>query len=147
MISKESIFDYARRMYIFLGIRRLCTCPSDPLGVVALMRNHGRKVGLGCWADTTAGNDSRGKASKARLSDGRRRPPVARRDGRDKAETIMWRPVLIRARYHRRRGRKRPQFCVFSIYRIVDRRAFDRITMSKEYVYANSRQMYIFLVF
>ena len=46
------------------------------------------------------GNDSRGKASKARLSDGRRRPPVARRDRRDKAETILWRwflsgPVII----------------------------------------------------
>ena len=35
MISKESIFDYARRMYIFLRFRRLCTCPSDPPSVVA----------------------------------------------------------------------------------------------------------------
>ena len=46
------------------------------------------------------GYDSRGKASRARLSDGRRRPPAARRDGRDKAETILWRrfrsgPVII----------------------------------------------------
>ena len=45
-------------------------------------------------------NDSRGKASRARLSDGRRRPPAARRDGRDKAETILWRrfrsgPVIV----------------------------------------------------
>ena len=40
------------------------------------------------------------KASKARLSDGRRRPAAARRDRRDKAETILWRrfrsgPVII----------------------------------------------------
>ena len=40
------------------------------------------------------------KASKARLSDGHRRPPAARRDRRDKAETMMWRrfrsgPVII----------------------------------------------------
>ena len=46
------------------------------------------------------GNDSRGKASKTRLSDGRQRPPAARRDRRDKAETILWRrfrsgPVII----------------------------------------------------
>ena len=40
------------------------------------------------------------EASKARLSDGRRRPPGARHERRDKRSTIMWRrlrsgPVII----------------------------------------------------
>ena len=49
------------------------------------------------------------KASKARHSDGRRRPPAARRDHQGIAVAIMW----IRDRYHRRRGRKRPRRGVF----------------------------------
>ena len=49
------------------------------------------------------------KASRARLSDGRRRPPAARRDRRDKAETILWRrfrsgPVIIVVEVERDRG-------------------------------------------
>ena len=55
------------------------------------------------------GYDSRGKASRARLSDGRRRPPAARRDGRDKAETILWRrfrsgPVIVAVEVERDLG-------------------------------------------
>ena len=51
-------------------------------------------------AGPTTVNDSHRKASRARLSDGRWRPPAARRDRRDKAETILWRrfrsgPVII----------------------------------------------------
>ena len=56
--------------------------------------------------------------------------------------------VPIRARYHGLRGRKRPPVYVFrspSYRSIVARRAFDHKTMSKEYVYANSRQMYIYI--
>ena len=100
MISKESIFDYARWMALFLRFRRLGPWSSDLPGAVASMRNLGRKI-VGLLGPTQpTGNDSRGKASKARLSDGRRRPPAARRDRRDKAETILWRrfrsgPVII----------------------------------------------------
>ena len=55
------------------------------------------------------GYDSRGKASRARLSNGRRRPPAARRDGRDKAETILWRrfrsgPVIVAVEVERDLG-------------------------------------------
>ena len=62
------------------------------------MRNPSRKVG----PTQPTGNDSRGKASKARLTDGRRRPPVARRDRREQRQggEILWRwfrsgPVII----------------------------------------------------
>ena len=80
------------------------------------------------------GNDSRGKASKARLSDGRRRPPVARRDRRDKAETILWRrfqsgPVIVVVEVKRDLG---SVFFALSYRRIVGRRAFDRKTMLVE---------------
>ena len=49
------------------------------------------------------------KASKARLSDGRRRPPAAQHDRRDKEETILWRrlrsgPVIIVAEAERDPG-------------------------------------------
>ena len=47
------------------------------------------------------------KASKARLSDGRRRPPGG--GGGDDPVAA----VPVRARYHRRRGRKRPRRVVF----------------------------------
>ena len=88
-------------------------------------------------------NQPVGKASKARLSDGRQRPPVARRDRRDKVEMILWRwfrsgPVIILVEVKRELGSM-----FFTLYRIVARRAFDRKTMSKEYVYTNSRQMYV----
>ena len=57
---------------------------------------------------------------------------------------ILWSPMCLPTR--RGAFTQEASGLCFSIYRIVDRRAFDRITMSKE-VYANSRQMYIFLVF
>ena len=44
MISKESIFDYARWMALFLRFRRLGPWSSDLPGAVASMRNLGRKV-------------------------------------------------------------------------------------------------------
>ena len=41
MVSKEYVFIYTKRMSPFLGFWRVGTCPSDPSGVVALMRNRG----------------------------------------------------------------------------------------------------------
>ena len=56
--------------------------------------------------------------------------------------------VPVRARYRRRRGRKaETSGLCFSIYHIVGRRAFDRKTMSKEYVYADARWTARFLRF
>ena len=99
--SKAWLSDGRRRP----GFRRLCTCPLDPLGVVASMRNRSRNC---CWVvgpSQPTGNDSRGKASKARLSDGRWR----QRQGGDDPVVA----VLIRTRYHCRRAQKRPSVYVF----------------------------------
>ena len=81
-----------------------------------LVRNLDRKVvGLVVGPTQLTGNDSLGcgKASKARLSDGRWRPPAARRDRQGQGMHSGCAAVPIRARHHRRRGQKRPWCVVF----------------------------------
>ena len=74
---------------------------------------------------------------------------MARRDGRDKAETILWRrfrsgPVIIVVEVERDLG---SVYFDLSYRRVVGRRAFDRKTMSKENVYVYARRMSPFLIF
>ena len=76
--SKAWLSDGRRRP----GFRRLCTCPLDPLGVVASMRNHGRKVGWVVGPHNRPVTIAAEKQAKLGF-------PTAAGD-RDKAETILW---------------------------------------------------------